>query len=196
MAAATLASRSPFRAVAHELLNPLASLRGCVETLSRDDVPADLRARLIDIVRRQSDRLDWLIRAAVAAPTTRANSASLFDASDVLAQAATLTGAVTTIASGEKLAVYGDPQLFQLGIEALLMAVTHGGAQANVGVRNGALHITSALRDTGDGAISWKIDLARTAFHRTGIQLRLRHLLPGLVATATLPDAPPEGSAS
>ena len=47
--------------VAHELKNPLASLRGAVETLERAEDKPELRARLVDIILHDVSRLNRLI---------------------------------------------------------------------------------------------------------------------------------------
>ncbi len=48
--------------IAHEIRNPLASLSGAIEVLARN-LPADeLRARLVGIVLRESDRLNGIIK--------------------------------------------------------------------------------------------------------------------------------------
>jgi two-component system sensor histidine kinase PilS (NtrC family) len=51
--------------IAHEIRNPLASLSGAVEALTRADIPPAHRARLTEIVLRESERLSEMIDAFV-----------------------------------------------------------------------------------------------------------------------------------
>jgi two-component system sensor histidine kinase PilS (NtrC family) len=62
--------------IAHEVRNPLASIRGCVQELGRKDdpLPPETHDRLVDIVCRESDRLDAIVSqfmrfAQVTVPT-------------------------------------------------------------------------------------------------------------------------------
>ncbi len=48
--------------IAHEIRNPLASLAGAIEALARELPPASGRDRLVEIVLRESDRLNHIIR--------------------------------------------------------------------------------------------------------------------------------------
>ncbi len=47
--------------IAHEIRNPLASIRGCVQELGRDRERTPCEKKLVDIVCRESDRLDGII---------------------------------------------------------------------------------------------------------------------------------------
>jgi two-component system sensor histidine kinase PilS (NtrC family) len=47
--------------IAHEIRNPLASIRGCVQEIGRSRERSPTEARLVDIVCRESDRLDRII---------------------------------------------------------------------------------------------------------------------------------------
>ncbi len=47
--------------LAHEIRNPLASIRGCVQELERPEQSRASRDRLVEIVLRESDRLDEII---------------------------------------------------------------------------------------------------------------------------------------
>ena len=48
--------------IAHEIRNPLASLRGAIETLTTETMPEPQRERLAQIVLRESDRLNAIIK--------------------------------------------------------------------------------------------------------------------------------------
>jgi len=47
--------------IAHEIRNPLASIRGCVQELDRPDREAATQTRLVEIICRESDRLDRIL---------------------------------------------------------------------------------------------------------------------------------------
>lgn len=47
--------------IAHEIRNPLASIRGCVQEIGRLQATSETRGRLIEIVCKESDRLDQII---------------------------------------------------------------------------------------------------------------------------------------
>ncbi len=47
--------------IAHEIRNPLASVSGAIEMLKQNDVPKEGNTRLMDIVIRETTRLDYLI---------------------------------------------------------------------------------------------------------------------------------------
>ena len=48
--------------IAHEIRNPLASLSGAIEVLARDLAPDESRTHLMEIVLRESDRLNMIIK--------------------------------------------------------------------------------------------------------------------------------------
>jgi two-component system sensor histidine kinase PilS (NtrC family) len=48
--------------IAHEIRNPLASLKSSIEILKEDTVPANYKNRLMDIALKEMDRLDRIIK--------------------------------------------------------------------------------------------------------------------------------------
>jgi hypothetical protein len=181
------ASQSPFRAVAHELLNPLASLRGGIETIAGDHARSDdVRARLLDVVVRQSERLEWLIRAAVADPSAGPAHITFFDARHVVGEAVALTGARAPRDPGS-VRIRAEERSFRLAVEAVLMAMTHGGATAHVDVTPARLRVTSTYMDVRDASFLWKAELARRLLRRSDLRLRVRATGDaGSVATISL----------
>ncbi len=174
------AQHYPFRAVAHELLNPPTPLRGGMETIAHDRTGYAVRDRLLDIVRRQSVRLEWLIRAAVADPSPVARP-TMFDASVVIRESAALAGA--ECGQLPVLAVHADEESFRLAMEAVLMAMTRGGCAAVVDATRERLRVTSACRAIEDTTYHWKMKLARGLLHGNDIALRVRTTDGGSVAT-------------
>ncbi len=47
--------------IAHEIRNPLASIRGCIQEISRSEITGDQMGRYMSIVCRESDRLDEIL---------------------------------------------------------------------------------------------------------------------------------------
>ena len=47
--------------VSHELKTPLTSIRGYIETLLTDDLPADMRGHFLEVVRKNADRLQRIV---------------------------------------------------------------------------------------------------------------------------------------
>src|SRR5438094_8447450 len=83
-----------FNQLAHEFLNPLASLRGCALTIlaDRDHLPGNVVESLLDVVVRQSEKLEWLVRATTGTPRTSEQPGPEFDARRVVEEAARFAG--------------------------------------------------------------------------------------------------------
>lgn len=79
--------------VAHEIRNPLASLRGLAELLSRDTPHDDRRRRYLDTMLQSIDRLNRLIEDLLVFSSPRAAESDDLDLSSTVAETVTLAQA-------------------------------------------------------------------------------------------------------
>ena len=177
--------------LAHELRNPLASLQGCALTLMErsDEMSADMRQGLMQVIVGQSRRLDWLVGAVAAlGGVTRRLPGDVVDVAKVVREAGELVG--IPVEAGEGVRFEGDERRVRLAVEALLMALTAGGAEGSLGVKgNGrALEVTSAAQDMDRGGRRWKLDLARSLLREEGCSLRISRTPDGTKARIGFPQ--------
>ena len=76
--------------IAHEIRNPLASMSGSIQILRQELPLTEEQAQLMDIVMRESDRLNDTIRSFLAYARPQRNAASRFDVRSVVTETATL----------------------------------------------------------------------------------------------------------
>lgn len=76
--------------IAHEIRNPLASMRGSIQVLRAELELTDEQARLMDIVLRESDRLNETIRAFLSYARPKPPAAGAVDIGRLLHDTATL----------------------------------------------------------------------------------------------------------
>jgi two-component system sensor histidine kinase PilS (NtrC family) len=76
--------------IAHEIRNPLASMRGSIQVLRSELALSDEQAELMDIVLRESDRLNETIRSFLAYARPQAGVRQPVDLARLLEDAATL----------------------------------------------------------------------------------------------------------
>jgi two-component system, NtrC family, sensor histidine kinase PilS len=151
--------------IAHEIRNPLASLSGAIEALARE-LPADPgRERLVEIVLRESERLNRIIRDFLeyARPSPMASHA--IDLADLLEEVVLLVEHRSMPAElkvireyGEKLLARVDPQQLRQAIWNLcinaVQAMPEGG-ELRVGGRvvpgGGPPRLQLWISDTGQG---------------------------------------------
>lgn len=76
--------------MAHEIRNPLASIRGAAQELSGSRLPREEDRQLLDVVMRESDRLNQIIGDFLEYASDRPMEMTLFDLADVLRETALL----------------------------------------------------------------------------------------------------------
>ncbi len=115
----------------HEIRNPLASIRGCVQELGKGTLPDDQAARLSGIVIRESDRLDRIVdeflECSSASPTRveRVDLQELMaDAVDSLRGRDDASGILWDPSDDESVVVWGHRELLyrvilNLGVNAV-----------------------------------------------------------------------------
>ncbi|WP_310473986.1 ATP-binding protein [Sandarakinorhabdus sp.] len=143
--------------VAHELKNPLASLRSAVDVLERVEQP-DLRARLLAVIRDDVGRIDRLITDIADASRLDAElSRTGFQPIDV---GALCDGLV---------AAYG------ISVPARGVMVTRAGEALPVLIEGDASRLAQVLRNLIDNAISFSPDGGQVelALNRAGAQVEL-----------------------
>jgi len=150
--------------MAHEIRNPLASISGAVEALARDLPPDHTRSQLVEIVLRESARLNQIVgdfleyaRPAPMAPL-EINMAEILDEVLLLIEHRTLPANLKVAREyGDALPTRADPQRLRQAIWNLCLnavqAMSEGG-ELRVGARSlrergGRLQIL--ITDTGQG---------------------------------------------
>jgi two-component system sensor histidine kinase PilS (NtrC family) len=207
--------------IAHEIRNPLASLSGAIEVLAHTPAAADERDRLSQIVLRESDRLNEIIRNfleyARPAPLAR-QTIDVSEAIDevlVLFEHGRLPVGVKIVRNLEPgLAWRLDAQQFRqalwnLCLNAVEAMPTGGELAVGAAARHDTLEIT--VGDTGDGIPAAELAHIFEPFFSTkaggsGLGLALVHRVvtdhggqvdvrsePGLGATFTLSIPRPAG---
>ncbi len=95
--------------LAHEIRNPLASMRGSIQVLRSELALSDEQASLLDIVLRESDRLNDTIRSFLIYARPQAAVPKPVDLMRMLTDAATLLRNSPEIKPGHVVAVDGPP---------------------------------------------------------------------------------------
>jgi len=150
--------------MAHEIRNPLASISGAVEALARDLPPDHTRSQLVEIVLRESARLNQIVgdfleyaRPAPMAPI-EINMAEIFDEVLLLIEHRTLPANLKVSREyGDALPTRADPQRLRQAVWNLCLNAVQAmpeGGELRVGARSlrergGRLQIF--ISDTGQG---------------------------------------------
>jgi len=151
--------------MAHEIRNPLASISGAVEALSRELPPDERRNRLVEIVLRESARLNELVRDfleyARPAPMARidVDIAELLDDVLFLMEHRSLPANIKIVRDyGESLIAQVDPQQMRQVIWNLCLnavqAMPEGGGEIRIGAQllSGDLpSLQISIADNGHG---------------------------------------------
>jgi two-component system sensor histidine kinase PilS (NtrC family) len=150
--------------MAHEIRNPLASISGAVEALARDLPPDHTRGQLVEIVLRESARLNQIVgdfleyaRPAPMVPLD-INMAEILDEVLLLIEHRTLPANLKVAREyGDTLATRADPQRLRQAVWNLCLNAVQAmpdGGELRVGARplrerGGRIQIS--ITDTGQG---------------------------------------------
>lgn len=176
-----------FGALAHELRNPLASLRGCAITLGERyrELDPPTREGLVGVIVRQSERMDWLVNAVCELgrrePERLPVAAEL---SELVAEAASHLGVAVT---GDGALVGVDRRRLVLALEALVLSAVDEPGRARLCLDGRGFELRGRAGDAGHGARRWKLDLARRLLREEGCTLRLRRDGADVRARVTCP---------
>jgi two-component system sensor histidine kinase PilS (NtrC family) len=96
--------------IAHEIRNPLASMSGSMQVLRQELPLTDEQAQLMDIVLRESERLNDTIRSFLAYARPQRREASRFDMRGVLTDTATLLRNSAELREGHEVAVHAPDE--------------------------------------------------------------------------------------
>jgi two-component system sensor histidine kinase PilS (NtrC family) len=182
--------------IAHEIRNPLASMSGSIQILRQELPLTDEQAQLMDIVMRESERLNDTIRSFLAYARPQRNVASRIDVRSVVTETATLLQNSTERQEAHQISVRvpSDPvwcmadqgQIRQIvwnlatnGLRAMpdggeLTLSIDGGDPADPGV------LTLAVRDEGVGIPAGELESILQPFRGgfakgTGLGLSIVH---------------------
>ena len=187
--------------IAHEIRNPLASMSGSIQILRQELPLTDEQAQLMDIVLRESDRLNETIRSFLAYARPQRQAASRLDVRGVISDAATLLQNSAEHGPGHRIEmdVPSDPvwcmadeaQIRQIvwnlatnGLRAMpsggTLTLSAMGAREASDTANGGGQLTIAVRDEGVGIPADELDGIlqpfRGGFARgTGLGLSIVH---------------------
>jgi two-component system sensor histidine kinase PilS (NtrC family) len=148
-------------ALAHEIKNPLASIRSAIEQLARIPRAGDDERTLSNLVMRESDRLSRLLTEFLDFARVRVAHTSSVDLATVVRGAAALAGShpdrregvhVTCIIQNESLLIEGDEDLLHRAVFNLaLNAVQASPAKGEVRIEAGPLDLETAARNNAEG---------------------------------------------
>jgi two-component system sensor histidine kinase PilS (NtrC family) len=150
--------------MAHEIRNPLASISGAVEALARDLPPDHTRGQLVEIVLRESARLNQIVgdfldyaRPAPMAPI-EINVAEIFDEVLLLIEHRALPSNLKVSREyGETLPTRADPQRLRQAVWNLCLNAVQAmpdGGELRVGahsIREHGGRLQISIADTGQG---------------------------------------------
>jgi two-component system sensor histidine kinase PilS (NtrC family) len=150
--------------MAHEIRNPLASISGAVEALSRDLPPDHARGQLVEIVLRESARLNQIVgdfleyaRPAPMVPL-EINMAEILDEVLLLIEHRSLPANLKVIREyGDTLPTRADPQRFRQAVWNLCLNAVQAmpeGGELRVSARSLREHgdrLQVSIADTGQG---------------------------------------------
>ncbi|MDP2167657.1 MAG: ATP-binding protein [Thermodesulfovibrionales bacterium] len=146
--------------IAHEIRNPLASLKGSIEMLREDTLPAGHKEKLMEIALAEMNRLNIIITDFLSYSRPGAPEPVVFDLNQMLDEAVGMfeqmeaQGVSFERKFSGRLEIKADPQRLQqvfwnLGINAI-EAMPDGGS-LTIGTTNGRETVEVSFEDTGTG---------------------------------------------
>jgi two-component system sensor histidine kinase PilS (NtrC family) len=147
--------------IAHEIRNPLASLTGAIEVLTNPLTAEDARERLSQIVARESERLNHIIKNFLEYARPAPLSIATFDVAAAVEEVLLLLEHRASPGSLKVIREFApsipwpvDPQQFRqilwnLCLNAVEAMPDGGELRVSAAVRGGTLEV--AVSDTGDG---------------------------------------------
>jgi PAS domain S-box-containing protein len=127
--------------VAHEIRNPLASLRGLAELLGRDIPPDDRRAKYISTMLESIDRLNRLIEDLLLFSSPRSTDTADFDLTTVVAETVSMA----------RIGLAGRPVELRVAADTANPVVVRGSRERMVQVVTNVL--LNAVQATPDGGV-------------------------------------------
>ncbi len=193
--------------IAHELRNPLASLKSSIEMLREEKEPSRYSFQLMDIAVKEMDRLDGIITDFLIYARPKPLSKLTFDLVEVLKEISIVFGYRKDIrivdSIRDKLTINGDPdQLKQVFLNLLLNAVEAmpGGGDIYFEAEKQSDSLEIRIKDSGMGIPEENLDKVfypyfSTKDKGTGLGLAIAYRIVeehhGLLQAAS----PPEGGA-
>ncbi|MEC4676450.1 MAG: ATP-binding protein [Nitrospirota bacterium] len=148
--------------IAHEIRNPLASLRGSIEMLREDRIPASHKSELMDIALKEMERLNGIITDFLTYSSPRSLDLQRIDLHLLLNETLELLGNIEQSKNrisikkefNGPLYIDADPQkvtqvFWNLGINAI--EAMQGGGELTVSTENSHGSIKIIFSDTGAG---------------------------------------------
>jgi two-component system, NtrC family, sensor histidine kinase PilS len=141
--------------IAHEIRNPLASMSGSIQILRQELPLTDEQSQLMDIVLRESDRLNETIRSFLAYARPQRLSASRMDVRQIVTDTATLLQNNAELIAGHAIEtdLPEEPVWYVVDPNQIRQVVWNLATNGLRAMPNGgALRISVARRDESDGA--------------------------------------------
>jgi signal transduction histidine kinase len=148
--------------IAHEVNNPLQSMRNCLDLAGREGVEEDRRAEYLRLARKELDRLSWIVRHMLEFYRPEASSRKLVDVNQVVRDVVLLT---TSECQGKGIGlsleleddlppVWGAAfQLQQVALNLVINAIDAMADGGKLTIRSGQRRdrVEVSFRDTGVG---------------------------------------------
>lgn len=160
--------------LAHEIRNPLASIRSSVEQLARGRHAGDDEKVLAGLIVRESDRLSRLLSEFLDFSRVRATRAEPVDVYDVATAAVRLVEAHPDRKPGARLRVEGEPTIIEGDEDLLHRTLVNLLLNAVQAVGDGPVEVTVSVRAVRQGDLPTGLRIERP------VRLRVRDTGPGI----------------